>query len=305
MTNPNRRTLADHLRLTLYGMIMGAADVVPGVSGGTMAFILGIYNELIDSIRAAVPFLRLMVSLKWREAFKVFPWKFLLSIGAGIAIAIISLASLIRWALETHPVLVYSLFFGLIVASVFVVRSRIKAWRLPIYLTVAAAAVAAFFLVGMRPAETPEALWFVFLSGMIAICAMILPGISGAFILVLLGKYHFILHALTSINIPVIIVFMLGAATGIITFANILRWLLNNYHDITVAALIGLMIGSLRELWPWKSTVLNGDLTGRAVIMLPPSLSSETIFAIALMIVGFALVMALEHVASKRQSQIA
>ena len=304
MDMTNRRTLPDYLRLSLYGFIMGSADVVPGVSGGTMAFILGIYDELIDSIRSALPFLRELAALRWRAAFAIFPWKFLLALGAGIAIAILSLANVMHWALETHPTLIYALFFGLIVASVFVVRNRIRAWRWPVLLAVAVSAVFAFLLVGLRPAQTPESLWFVFLSGMVAICAMILPGISGAFILVLLGKYQFILNALTSLNLPVILVFMLGAATGIIAFSNVLRWLLNHYHDLTVAALMGFMIGSLREVWPWKETQLVGDVPTQVVPVLPGALDGEVLLALGLMLLGFVAVMTLEYLAEGRHKPV-
>jgi putative membrane protein len=300
LPNPNRRTLADYLQLSLNGFIMGAADVVPGVSGGTMAFILGIYDELIDSIRSAVPFLRLLIGMRWREAFGVLPWRFLLALGLGIGAAILSLANFMHWALENHPTLIYALFFGLIVASVFVVRNRIRAWVWPVLLMVPISAVAAYLLVGVRPAQTPESLWFVFLSGMLAICAMILPGISGAFILVLLGKYQYILNALTSFDLPVIIVFMLGAATGIISFSNVLRWLLNHHHDLTVAALIGFMLGSLREVWPWKMTHMVGEVPTEVMMVLPTTLGGETFMAIGLMLLGFTAVLTLDRVANQR-----
>lgn len=296
-TETNRRSLSDYAVLVLNGFLMGAADVVPGVSGGTMAFILGIYDELIDSIRAAVPFLRRLLTLRLREAFGVFPWRFLIAVAAGIGIAILSLANALHWALENHPTLIYALFFGLIVASVYVVRNRIQHWNFQVLLMIATAAVGAFLLVGMRPAESPNSLLFVFLSGMIAICAMILPGISGAFILVLLGKYQYILGAVTNFDLPVIITFMLGAATGIIAFSNVLRWLLTHLHDLTVAALIGFMLGSLRELWPWKLTHMQGDIPTEVVLVLPETLSGETLAAIGLMLVGFFTVILIEYIA--------
>lgn len=302
MNNPNRRTLADYLRLSLYGFVMGSADVVPGVSGGTMAFILGIYDELIDSIRSAVPFLRSLITLKVREAFAVLPWRFLLALFAGIGAAILSLANAMHWALENHPTLIYALFFGLIIASVYVVRNRIRAWKPPVFIAVVAAAVFAFLLVGLRPAQTSEGLWFIFLSGMIAICAMILPGISGAFILVLLGKYQYVLNALTSFNLPVIITFILGAATGIIAFSSILRWLLNHHHDITVGALIGFMLGSLREVWPWKVTRMLGDVPTQVDMVLPAALDMETLTAFGLMVLGFTAVITLEYLAEKSRN---
>ena len=305
MENTKRRTLADYLKLSLYGFAMGSADVVPGVSGGTMAFILGIYDELIDSIRAALPFLRHLLRLQVREAFAVLPWRFLAALVVGIGIAVLSLANFMHWALENHPTLIYALFFGLIVASVFVVRTRVRRWTAPVILATVVSAVFAFQLVGVRPAQTPEGLWFIFLSGMIAICAMILPGISGAFILVLLGKYQYVLNALTSFNLPVIITFMLGAATGIIAFSSFLRWLLDHHHDITVAALMGFMLGSLREVWPWKITRMVGDVPTQVDMVLPTALNMETFAAFGLMLMGFVAVLGLDYVAEKSKPRAA
>lgn len=302
MPDLQQRTLKDYAGLATRGFLMGAADVVPGVSGGTMAFILGIYDELIDSIRAVTPFLKDMLRLRWRDAINDLPWRFLIAVGLGIATAILSLAGLLEWALEEHPSLVYSVFFGLIVASVYVVRNRVRKWLLPNLVIVAGTAAGAYILVGLTPAQTPETLWFIFLSGALAICAMILPGISGAFILVLLGKYEFVIGALTSFNLPVIIVFMLGAAVGILTFANILRWLLNHYHDQTVAALVGFMLGSLREIWPWKDYLHIEGIPVGDVNVLPGAFTSEVALAIGLMIIGFVTVILIEYLAEKRVS---
>jgi putative membrane protein len=297
---PQQRTLKDYLRLVLSGVFIGAADVVPGVSGGTMAFILGIYDELIDSIRAAVPFLKNIVTLRWREAFAVFPWRFLLAVVTGIGLAILSLAHFIDWALEEHPVYVFSLFFGLILASLYVVRKRVKDWNIANIAATVIAALGAYLLIGLTPANTPEALWFIFLSGAIAICAMILPGISGAFILVLLGKYQFILSSLLALDIPVIITFMLGAAVGIIAFSNVLRWLLDHHHDLTVAILLGFMLGALRKVWPWKEYEEISATFVRETNILPAGLTLETWFAIGLMVVGVAIVLGIELFAARK-----
>jgi putative membrane protein len=302
MNNSPKRDLRGYAGVSLRGFLMGAADVVPGVSGGTMAFILGIYDELINAIRAVVPFLRSFLTLHWREAFDKFPWRFLLALGLGIGAAILSLAKFLHWALDEHPTFVYSVFFGLIVASVFVVRTRVKKWNLPTLLTTALFAVGAYLLVGLRPAQTPEALWFVFLSGMIAICAMILPGISGAFILVLLGKYQYILGALINLDIVTVLVFMAGAGVGIVSFANILRWLLDHYHDLTVAALVGFMLGSLRELWPWKQAMLVDDIPVEVVNILPAAFTGEVAVALGLMVVGFAVVIGIEMLAERHKT---
>jgi len=296
----SKRDLRGYFALSLRGFLMGMADIIPGVSGGTMAFILGIYDELIDSIRAVVPFLRSLLTLHCKEAFEQFPWKFLLALGLGIGAAILSLAKFLHWALDEHPTLVYSVFFGLIVASVYVVRNRVKKWSLPTILVVALFAAGAYLLVGLRPAQTPNELWFIFLSGMIAIWAMILPGISGAFILVLLGKYQYILGALVNLDLATVLVFMAGAALGIVGFANVLRWLLDHYHDLTVAALVGFMIGSLRELWPWKQATLVNDIPVNVSNVLPSAFSGEVVLALGLMMLGFATVIVIEYLAEHR-----
>jgi putative membrane protein len=300
---PSNRSLKDYLRLVATGFFVGSADVVPGVSGGTMAFVLGIYDELIDSIRAVVPFLKNMALLRWRDAFAVLPWRFLVSVGAGVAIAILSLARFLSWALEAHPVYVYSLFFGLILASLHLVRRRVKTWRPILLAGLGLAAVGAYALVGLTPAHTPEDLWFVFVSAAIAICAMILPGISGAFILLLLGKYKFIIDSLLEINVPVVLVFMLGAAVGIVSFSNVLRWLLDRFHDLTIAILIGFMLGSLRKIWPWKEIQSLGEDFAVETNVLPEGLTPEVWVALGLMLAGVGLVAAIERLAPATASE--
>ena len=181
-----------HLGLFLRGLCMGSADVVPGVSGGTMAFILGIYEELVESIRAVArpPFLRALLGRRWGEALAILNWRFLLAVGAGIVVAILSLAKALSWLLAHTPVLLWSFFFGLVLASVVVVSRRVQRWTWPLGISLAVGTVGAYVLVGLVPVQTPNAPWFLFLSGALAICAMILPGISGAFILRAWWKYR-------------------------------------------------------------------------------------------------------------------
>lgn len=299
---PVHRSLKDHLGISARGFVMGAADVVPGVSGGTMAFILGIYDELIDAIRAVVPFLGHLARLRVKAAFDVLPWRFLVALLLGIGTAILSLAKFLEWALATHPSLVYALFFGLIVASVHVVRNHVKAWTAAKVGTVLVSAALTYVFVGLTPAETPDALWFVFLSAAIAICAMILPGISGAFVLVLLGKYEYVLGALTSFDLPVIVVFCAGAATGIVAFSNVLRWLLDHYHDVTVAVLVGFMIGALRKVWPWKAGAgAEGAATGDLNVW-PAAFTGDVALAIGLALLGVLLVLVIEHLGAGRSA---
>jgi putative membrane protein len=301
-----QRGLKGYLGVVARGFCMGAADVVPGVSGGTMAFILGIYEELIEAIHAVnVSFARRLLSFRFREAFEDFPYWFLISVGIGIGGAIFSLAKFLNWALQQHPVLIWSFFFGLVLASVLAVRKRVPVWSPSIMVATVLAAVAAYILVGLVPVETPDAPWFLFLCGAIAICAMILPGISGSFILVLLGKYQYVLNAVVQRDFVTLLIVACGCAIGLLSFARLLGWLFHNYHNITVAALIGLMIGSLRKVWPWKETVetfvdRHGDI--RPLVqanILPEAWSTEVMLAIFLAVVGCALVLLLERVADR------
>ena len=245
-----------YIVLALKGCAMGMADVVPGVSGGTIAFISGIYEELLDSIRSVnATALKLLLKLRLGEFWRHVNGSFLLPVLLGIAIAIFSLARLMTYLLTYHPIAIWSFFFGLIIASSVLVARQIGHWNWRTVLAFAVGAVAAWWITVATPAETPNDWWFVMLSGAIAICAMILPGISGAFILLLLGKYQYIMQAVGDFNIPVITVFIIGAVAGIISFSHLLSWLLKHLHDITVAVLMGFMVGSLNKVWPWKETV--------------------------------------------------
>lgn len=246
----------NYLLLILRGCAMGAADVVPGVSGGTIAFITGIYEELIDSIKGIdLQAVKLLLKLKFADFWKKVNGNFLLSVVLGIAISIFSLAKLMTWLLEHHPIYIWSFFFGLIIASSVLVAKEIKQWNIFTIISLIAGVCAAYAITVMTPAETPNTWWFIILSGAIAICAMILPGISGAFILLLMGKYSYILGAVSSLNIGVILLFIVGAVAGIISFSHLLSWLLKNYHTLTVSLLTGFMVGSLNKVWPWKETI--------------------------------------------------
>ena len=240
------RNLKDYGLLLLKGMGMGAADVVPGVSGGTIAFIVGIYEELIDSIKSINgASLKLLFTGKIAAFWKAINANFLLAIVAGIGISIFSLAKLITWLLVTHPILVWAFFFGLVLASTWFVSKDIKQWNWKSILSFIIGAIIAYYITVATPAETPTNLFFIFLCGAIAICAMILPGISGSFILVLLGKYFYIMEAVKTLNIPVMLVFICGAAICITSFSRVLSYALRRFHDTTIAVLAGFMLGSL------------------------------------------------------------
>ncbi|MGQ8337895.1 DUF368 domain-containing protein [Sunxiuqinia sp. A32] len=306
------RTIKDYLLIGLKGMGMGAADVVPGVSGGTIAFITGIYQELIDSIKSInLSSLKLLFSGKLKAFWQAVNGNFLLALVFGIGISVLSLAKGLKYLLDHQPILIWSFFFGLIIASAIYVARDIKKWKIGTFISLLVGASIAYAITIITPAEAHTGYGFVFLSGSIAICAMILPGISGSFILVLLGMYKFILGAISAFNLPVIGVFLAGAAIGIVIFSNILSWLLKRYYDLTIALLSGFMIGSLNKVWPWKEvletfTDRHGEIKPLVEQNVLPwkyeaitGLPSEIVFAILLAIFGFGLIFILEGVSKK------
>ncbi|OKL38986.1 DUF368 domain-containing protein [Pontibacter flavimaris] len=251
-----RRSLKEYLLLFSKGMSMGAADVVPGVSGGTIAFITGIYEELLDSIRSVNgQAVKLLLRFDLKGVWKHINGNFLVVLLAGIGLSIVSLSRLILYLLEFHAEMLWAFFFGLIVASAVVVAKKITRWTPGVILAGLLGAAIAFYITVATPAQTPDDYWFIFLSGAIAICAMILPGISGSFILVLLAKYEFIMLALKDLKLSIILTFGVGCLTGILAFSHVLNWMLKKYHNVTVALLTGFMIGSLNKVWPWKQTL--------------------------------------------------
>ena len=285
-----KRNLKDYGLLVLKGMGMGAADVVPGVSGGTIAFIVGIYEELIDSIKSINgASLKLLFTGKIAAFWKAINANFLLSIIAGIGISIFSLAKIITWLLTDHPILVWSFFFGLVLASTWFVSKDIKKWDWKTILSYIIGIVIAFYITVATPAE-------------IAISAMILPGISGSFILVLLGKYFYIMEAVKTFNIPVMLVFICGAAIGITSFSRVLSFALRRFHDITISVLAGFMLGSLNKVWPWKETIETyTDSHGIVKPLVEANIMPNQLVweAVGLMVLGYAIVYFLEKLSMK------
>ena len=297
--------------LVLRGMGMGAADVVPGVSGGTIAFITGIYEELIYSIKSInLQALKFFFTGHWRSFWKHINGNFLLAVFAGIFISVLSLARLLEYLLENHPVLIWSFFFGLILSSSYVVSRKITKWEYPKVVALVGGIGIAFYITSVTPATTTGASWFVILSGGLASCAMILPGISGSFILLLLGKYEFALHAVNERIIMDLLLLGSGAIVGLVLFANLLSWLLKKYYEITVAVLVGFMIGSLNKIWPWKETlktiIVEGEDKPLVEKNILPSLgNADDLFWMALLMAAFgiALIILIEFVLSKKPSE--
>lgn len=295
------RKLKDYALLMLKGMGMGAADVVPGVSGGTIAFIVGIYDELINTIKSInLQSLKLLFTFKFKEFWKAVNGNFLFSLFAGIAISVFSLAKLITYLLVAHPILVWAFFFGLVLASTWFVAKDIEGWNWKTVLSFIIGAVIAYYITVVTPAETPTNLLFIFLCGAIAICAMILPGISGSFILVLLGKYHYIMYAVKGLDLLILCVFGVGAFIGITSFSRVLSYALKHFRNVTMAVLAGFMLGSLNKVWPWKTTeieIINGTEFTIEHNSLPTQYLVE---GVVLMIVGFMLVYVLEKISAKK-----
>lgn len=266
---------------------MGAADVVPGVSGGTIAFMTGIYEDLVGSLNNInMKALKLLFTGKIKEFWEHINGKFICSLLLGILISVISIAKLMTYLLEIHPIQTWAFFFGLIVASsIFMIRD-IKGWKLKEVVFMALGIVLGVTVCTLSPTQTPEDLWFVFISGAIAICAMILPGISGSFILLILGKYHFILKQVDDLtsgvfgkNVLVLVVFVLGCVVGILAFSKFLHWLLGKWEKETLIVLIGFIIGSLVKVWPWsdqaalaEAQVLRGGLPAPLDLQIPSAL---------------------------------
>lgn len=298
------RSWLDYLVLAAKGFAMGCADVVPGVSGGTMAFILGIYEELIGSIqKLSMPdTLKKLFSFDIQWAFSELPWRFLLAVAIGILTAVFSMAKVLEWALHSYPVYLWSFFFGLVVASIIVVRNRVTNWNVLTIIGVVVGAVVAFLVVTLVPLETPNTPLYLFGSGVIAICAMILPGISGSFLLVIMGKYEQILAAVNDKDFLTLLWFGLGAGIGIVTFAQVVGWLFKKYHDLTISVLIGLMVGSLWKIWPWKEvletyTKPDGEIIPLVETNILPMLNEQLLFALLFGVIGFLLVFGLERLA--------
>ena len=304
------RSIKDYIIISLKGMSMGAADVVPGVSGGTIAFISGIYEELLNSISS---FNFGLIKVFKKEGIKAV-WEkvngnFLAALFVGIFISIISLAKLIESLLENHPVLIWSFFFGLVLASIIYVGKQITKWNIGSMVLLILGALIAYYITTLNPMVSENSSpWFLFLAGMIAICAMILPGISGSFILVLLGAYKPVLNAVNNRDFTSIIIFMVGAVVGLLSFSKILKWLFANYKNYTLAVLTGFIIGSLNKIWPWKETIswrTNSkgiEVPFNQISKSPFSFEGDAqlMFAVLLAIFGFALILVLEKLAVKK-----
>lgn len=289
---------------------MGAADVIPGVSGGTIAFITGIYEELIHSIRSFdLQAIKLFFSGKWKSFWKHINGTFLVSVFAGVFISVASLAKLLDYLLHAYPIHIWSFFFGLILVSSYVVARKIKHWDYPIFVALTIGLGIAFYITSVTPAQTPDDSWFIILAGALASCAMILPGISGSFILLLLGKYEFALDAVNNFDVKGLLLLGMGAVVGLISFAKLLSWLFKKYHNATIAVLAGFMLGSLNKIWPWKETIetvlIKGELKPLVEKNIIPQFSNSDhhlLAGILFILAGAGLIVLIELILYKPES---
>lgn len=335
------RSLKDYLMITAKGMAMGAADVVPGVSGGTIALIAGIYKELIDTLTSLnIGVLKVIKEEGIVAGFNAVNGKFLVALISGIVISILSLAKVFNYLLHNHPVLVWAFFFGLILASVWLIGSRVSKWNMGNGIALLVGAIISFGVTVVSPAQGPDSMWYLFMAGVLAFVAMILPGISGSFILLLLGAYHLILgkvsallDGLKAMDFTIILtnglelgLFAVGGIVGLLSFSRILKWMFEKYENRTLALLTGFLLGSLNKVWPWKEVeevfVKHAGEPNEKIIplvetnVLPNSSyaivtendmligltekSPQIGAAVGLFVVGFLIIFALERISAKK-----
>jgi len=318
-----QRRFLDYLIVAFKGVAMGAADVVPGVSGGTIAFISGIYEELIESIdKVNLGVLKVWKQQGFKTAWKSINGSFLLALFSGIAISILSLAKLIKWLLHNEPVLLWSFFFGLVLASILYIAKQIKGWSPKIIIAIIATSALSFYITLAEPFASPDSPFYLLFCGFIAIIAMILPGVSGAFILLILGAYQTAIDTINNLRDGVLtgnmdlfkdallkfVLLAVGAVVGLKVFSKALNWMFKHHKNLTLAILTGFMIGSLNKIWPWKKilkTRINSE--GQEVTLLDQSIlptsyqgDNQLVLAIIFIVVGFAAILILERLGSQK-----
>lgn len=302
------RKIKDYFTIGLKGMAMGAADTVPGVSGGTIAFISGIYEELITTI-GNVDY---ALVTEWKnKGFAAF-WEklngsFIVALLTGVLISVFTFMRLASYLLEHHPILIWSFFFGLVIASIWFVAKQITQWKIANFIGLILGAILAFYITTLPVGASNDSYMYLFMSGAIAVCAMILPGISGAFILVLLGAYETITKAVHDFDLKKVAVVGLGAITGLLLFSKVLKWLFQHYKNLTLAILTGFIAGSLNKIWPWKHVLETKMLGDKEKVIneesvLPWNFNGESylLYAGLLMLAGFLLIIILEKVAEEK-----
>ncbi len=307
--------MKNHLTLLLKGVAMGTANIIPGVSGGTIALITGIFERLINAIKSFdIKAIRLLLKGRFSEFAKHTDLWFLLVLFAGVALAIISLARVFDYLFHQYPIYIWSYFFGLLLASIYFVGKTVSKWNTSVIISFIVGTGIALSLSFMNPATENSDTLYVFLCGAVSICSMILPGISGSFVLILMGNYQLVaIDAINNLRFEIIIPFALGAAVGLLGFSYILSWIFKKFRDQTISLLTGFILGSLGVIWPWKKAVYMLDAAGNTLIKkgepvverylmtLPETFNTEFFIAIFIMIVGIASIWIIEKYAAAKQ----
>ena len=308
----SKRTARQLLGITARGLAMGAADVVPGVSGGTIAFITGIYEELLETLsNLSIDTLTGLFRDGIKATWKAINGNFLLSLFGGILISIFSLAKLIEYLLVAHPHLLWAFFFGLVAASIIYVGKQVGQWNLQTIVSLLVGSAVAFWITLLPPMGNVSDWWYLLICGSIAICAMILPGISGSFILLLLGAYPTVISAVSDRDFSILSIFALGCVIGLMLFSRMLNWMFKHVKNVTIAVLTGFLIGSMNKLWPWKVNVGDSPIMthsdGRQDWLqnnvMPADFPTEPqiVGVVLLALLGFALIFIMERFASSTQ----
>lgn len=297
------KSLMHHIIVALKGFGMGAANVVPGVSGGTIALLTGIYSDIVGALNAVTEkeTWKSLLHGRFREFWRLIKGDFLVALLVGVLLSVFSLAKLVTWCLTYYPILTWAFFFGLILASAVVMVRGIKDFRGADLIPAVIGLALGLVICTMSPTKTTDDIWFIFLCGAISICAMILPGISGSFILLVMGKYHYIMQAITDLNWPVIIMFGVGCVVGILAFAKLLHWLLARWERQTMLVLLGFVFGSLVRVWPWY----DGEAVAAAQLLRTGSVSPLDLQipgAVIWCAVGIAAVVMFELLGSRKKS---
>ena len=306
--------MTNYIFLILKGIAMGAANVIPGVSGGTMALITGIFERLIDAIKSFnIKAIKLLLSFKLKEFAKHVDLYFLIAVFAGIAIAIITLAKLFGFLFDNYPVYIWSYFFGLVLASVYFVGKTVSKWTLSVIITFIIGTAIAVVISVLNPATENSGFIYLLLCGVVAMCSMILPGLSGSFVLILMGNYQLVMiDAINDRNLGILIPVVIGAALGLLVFSHILSWVFKRYRDQTISLLTGFILGSLSILWPWQKLIYLKDEAGEIILkkgepivmkyekILPDAFNTEVILAIVFAVVGILSIWAIEKAAATK-----
>lgn len=297
----------------IQGIAMGVANIIPGVSGGTIALIIGIFERLIDAIKSFnIKALRLLLKGQWKAFAETTDLYFLISVFIGIGVAIISLASLFDFLFKNYPVYIWSYFFGLVLASIYFVGKTIDKWRFSVVFFLITGTVIAAFITFLHPATENAHPGYLFIAGVISICSMILPGLSGSFVLILLGDYQLVaIHAIKNLDFTILVPFALGAIAGLVAFSHLLSWVFKRYKDQTLATLTGFILGSMSVLWPWKTVEYLKNASGQMVYKgghkvvihyasLPTHINAEVWWALIIMVIGILSLAIVEFLAGKK-----